>query len=207
MGRVYYKTTISPKEFIYLTAYKLTGKFVDFGTEFNVVLELQSIDASFEVFKYWNDDNNQVWVWDMDEDWRHKLIDNLVCGIDIDYIEEMIADIGFRKCCKIADDIGFCEDMTLEDLSTDMGMRKLFYCVLCEHLDCVADLDGDGYTQIKEQEWEALKEINDGDDYRDTESHNSWSEHGESEDEDEDEIVPITDEALDRIGGKVAICA
>jgi hypothetical protein len=210
MGRQYYETRVSPRDFFNITTYSDKGKFAEFANKFDVVKELQLIDESFEVFKMWDfelgDEEFEVWIWDFDEDWKHKMIDNLVCSLLINDIEKMIADIGFRECCKIANDTGFCEDMTLEDLSTDMGMRKLFYCVLDCHLDCRADLDGEGYRQITEEDWEAWRERRDDGEESD---HNSWSDHGESEDEeeDEDEIVPITDEALDRIGGKVAICA
>jgi hypothetical protein len=141
---------------------KTGGAWADFVRELDIESELWKSDANFDVSKYW-EDGKEVWVWNIDEDWKHDLIERLVC-IDIDHIEIMIANIGIRNVVKLSNDTGLIDDLTMDKLSTDMGMRMLFYCVLSEHLEIL-----DNQHEITEAEWKA------------------WERRNLSDDEDEDE--------------------
>ena len=199
MGRLYYETTVC--DLIKVEIHNDTkGAFEDYLIKLDVCRELELTDPyGFDVGKYLDEDLKDIWVWNIDEDWRHNLVDRLASTVNIDYIDEMLSGLGFRNVFKFVNDTGMFDDMTMDDLSTDLGMRKLFYGVLDYHLHLWEDCEVDYQTEITKEKWDEW------------ERRNEWSEHEDSDDEDdeedEDEIVPITDEALDRIGGKVAVCA
>lgn len=201
MGRLYYETTIC--HLIRVEIHNDTkGAFEEYLMKLDIVRELQLTDSNgFDVSKYCADEDTDedTWVWNIDEDWKHELVDRLASTTNIDYIDEMLSGIGFRNVFKIVNDTGMFDDITMDDLSTDLGMRRLFYGVLDYHLHLWEDDETEYQKQITKEKWDEW------------EGRNEWSDHGDSEDEDdeddEDEIVPITDEALDRIGGLVARCA
>ena len=200
MGRLYYETYRNPVtddfQLIQISYMEETkGEFEKFLSGLDIIRELQLTDANgFDVSKYW-EDGKEVWVWNVDEDWKHNIVDRLASTIGIDYIDLMLSGIGIRNVFNLVNESGMFEDMTMNDLSTDLGMRKLFYGILDYHLECLED-DRDGRKEITEEEWNMWEERNNLSDNDDDET-----------EEDFDEIVPITDEALDSIGGKVAMCA
>ena len=198
MGRQYYKSDTHREGsgiFIYMRYYEdetgsvVEGAWANFCETLDVIAEIKKDDDEYDDKMYVINGVETERFVSIDEDWRHNLIERLVC-IRIEHIEKLIADIGIRNAFKLANDTGLCEDMTLEDLTTDLGMRKIFYCLLDEHLTINVQ-----FEDATEDEW--FDFIETGENY--------WS--GDEDSEDDDEIVPITDEALDRIGGKVAVCA
>jgi hypothetical protein len=157
-----------------------------------IEMYLHKDDDELERISTIEDDGAEVWVWNIDEEWKHNLIERLIEDLEIVDIERLIADVGIRKAFKMADDTGFNEAMTMEELSTDMGMKKLFYCVLNEMLEFVPD-ELDSFEEITEAEWKVYNE-------------REWSDDEESEEE-EEEVVVREEQDLNAISGLVATAA
>jgi hypothetical protein len=133
------------------------------------------------------------WVYNIDEEWKHPLVDRMCCEIDINDVEKIIGEIGIRKVMMKYKESDYYNDYTFPDLSTDLGIRQVFYMLLDERLG----INEEYYEELTKQEYD------------------EWiDEHIPADDDDEEEeddndgaIVPITDEAFARIGGGVAPCA
>jgi hypothetical protein len=76
------------------------------------------------------DDDNTI-GYNMPENWRHLLIDDLCGSPSIDDVEIFLGELGFRKAFRLANECGcYEEDDYKEALTTDGGLRRLFYAVL-----------------------------------------------------------------------------
>jgi hypothetical protein len=130
------------------------------------------------------------WVYDISEDWKHPLVDRMCMEIDIDDAEKIISEIGIRKVMKKYKESDYYNDDTFPDLSTDLGIRQVFYVLLDERLN----INDEYYEEITKQEYDEWidEHIQEDDDDE------------EDEDDNDGAIVPITDEAFVRIGGGVA---
>lgn len=152
MGRMYYKSeTTNVMDFLKIEIFdNKCGAFERFAGEIDLMREVEKDDSELEMTKYWID-GKELWVVSIDEEWKHNLFGRLVC-IDINLIENIIGDVGIRRAFKIVDECGINDDsMTLEELSSDIGMRKIFYCILDQQLGI-----NDGFDEIDEDEWDAL---------------------------------------------------
>jgi hypothetical protein len=149
--------------------------------------ELNQDDDDFH-FDNTNVNERWEWVYSISEEWKHTLFDRLVMEIDIDDAEKIIGEIGIRKVMKKYKESDYYNDDNIPDLSTDLGIRQVFYILLDETLK----INEDYYEEITEEEFDEWFAVL----------------FQEDDQEEEDEaIVPITDEELDRIGGVVAMCA
>jgi len=138
--------------------------------------------------------------YNMPDGWKHKMVDEFINDMSIQDIKTFINDIGFIKCVELVNNCEFYEEEegSLKALLTNDGLRRFFYCVMYEMIEIA-----DGVEETNIPTWQVHfgdywdpNHINDSDDDNDDDS-----------DDDEEQIVPITDEALDRIGGAVAMCA
>jgi hypothetical protein len=130
----------------------------------------------------------------MPDNWKHKMIDNYLLEIGVNDIEKFIGDIGIRKAFRFADECEFYEEENYKEaLTSDEGLRRLFYAILWGLIDINdrVDYDDNDYiTEFNEEEYNTKM--------------------GEDDDDDEEEDyefavpLPITDEAFAKIGGGVA---
>lgn len=153
---------------------------------------IDSID--FDAEMTW-DDSDYIWAgngsgdeavyyFNISEDWKHTLIDRLVMDIDIHKVEKMINEIGIRHVMWIVNRCDYFQDEK-PDFETDMGFRKVLYCIL-DYIIGIGD-----FEEIDEDAW------------------NRWNEETfpSNDTDDEDETDDETDDDDEDIGGKVAPCA
>lgn len=134
----------------------------------------------------------------MPDDWKHSMVDGFASNIDIDDLEQYIGEIGIRKAFRLADDCGFYdEDDYKKALTTEEGLRRLFYAILYGLIDINENSSsiGDPYIRTYETNDEYVDAI------REAEEEEEGTEEEETEDEDEEE----QDVAL--ISGSVASAA
>lgn len=128
-----------------------------------------------------NEDGGKI-GYNMPENWRHLMLDQLACVPTIDEVEIFLGELGIRKAFKLADECGYYEEEDYKEaLTTDGGLRRLFYAVLDALILTNDELDEIEIGQYRE-----------------------WFDDDEEDEEDEDAIVPITDEEFEKIGGAVA---
>jgi len=140
--------------------------------------ELEGYDEGFVMER--NFVNTRLeYVYNIDEEWKHMLVDGLATNTDIDVIEKIIGEIGFRKVMEKVHNCDYYQD-ALPELWTELGIRQVFYILLEEFVK----INDEFYKEITEAEY------------------NEWFD--EDDDEDDDAIVPITDEEFEKIGGGVA---
>jgi hypothetical protein len=147
--------------------------------------EMEHDDNEFE-WKY-HYSTKKEWFYSISEEWKHTLFDRLATEIDVDVAEKIIGEIGIRKVMKKYKESDYYDDDTFPDLSTDLGIRQVFYILLEDTLYIRED-----YEEITKEEYDLVEDEEDDTD---------------DEEEEENEIVPITDEAFALIGGGVAPCA
>jgi hypothetical protein len=170
------------------------GAWAEFVNGFKMEDELlMETDYEYMLITRNDSDGRAVWIWRIDEDeWRHRMVDRLCVEMDFGLIEKLIADIGIMNAFKMATDTGLMDAVEMEELGTEMGIRKLFYCVLDAHLYFN---ETDQFEEISAAEWEA---------YDDAEP----ADTDDDEDEEEQEVIPlITDDAFVRIGFATPPCA
>jgi hypothetical protein len=87
-----------------------------------------------------DDDNSIGYI--MPEDWKYTLIDNLAMIPTIDEIETFIGELGIRKAFKLADESGFYEEEDYKEaLTTDEGLRRMFYMILYTLIEVDKDIE------------------------------------------------------------------
>jgi hypothetical protein len=157
-----------------------TGAWANFVDTFDVLEQLQKEDWDCFYMEAKDEDGTPVWVWKMDEDdWKHTLVDRLCVEMDFGLIERLIADVGIMNAFKMATDTGLMDAVEMEELGTEMGIRKLFYCVLGEHLYFN---ETDQYEEITKDEWLAYDERM----WNDDSDKDSDEDEEDSEDEEDD---------------------
>jgi hypothetical protein len=96
-----------------------------------------------------DEDNDDTIGYNMPENWRHLLIDYLCGSPSIDDVEIFLGELGIRKAFRLADECGYYEeDDYKEALTTDDGLRRLFFVVL----DALI-LTNDDLTEVEEDEY------------------------------------------------------
>ncbi len=164
--------------------------------DWNEELELDDEDN----FKYdvcVINDGNYEWrefAYNINEEWKHPLVDRMCEEIDIDDIEKIIGEIGIRNVMKKYKESDYYNDDNLPDLSTDLGIKQVFYVLLDE----ILNINDEYYKEITKEEYDEWIEshIQEELDYDE-----------EEEDDNDGAIVPITDDAFALIGCGVASCA
>ena len=122
---------------------------------------------------YWNSDTLAKWLDDIDfdelverydegfdsinkeptyyfnirEDWKINLLDNLADFIDIKMAEKIIYEMGIRHVMRIVKQHDYWGD-NMPDLTEDTGIRQVIYCLL----DYIIEIN-DGYVEINEDEY------------------------------------------------------
>jgi len=144
--------------------------------------------------------------YNMPDGWKHTMVDECINDMSIEDIKIFINDIGFIKCVELVNDCGFYEEEegSLKALLTNDGLRRFFYCVMYEMIEIA-----DGVKQNVEitEYQETFGDYWDPNHTNDRDDEEEEDDNDDDSDDDEEQIVPITDEALDRIGGVVAMCA
>ena len=139
---------------------------------------------------------DEIWIgYAMKDGWKFELINHLVENINVDNCDKFIGNYGIRKACKVMLNNGFGDE--LPDLTTDSGIQQLMFHILYDIIIIdseVKKIERDEYDKFFGGEIEEEEEEED-------------EEEDEYDEEDFEAIVPITDEAFDRSGGRVAICA
>lgn len=191
MGREYYKSKLSLNELIKIQYFdgNTTGLLADFIKRLDIP-KLIVKDEDFEMESY-SVNGEEVVVYNLNENWKCLLMEEIMLAVaSVENMESIIAEVGIRKVFKISNDLGWNDDVTMAELSTNEGIAKLFYCVLYSLITFDENAEEMDYGEWEESlGWEV------------------WQNDEEEDEEDDDRIVPITDEELDRIGGKVAMCA
>jgi hypothetical protein len=210
MAREYYKSKLPFRNLIWIDFYQdeaRTGAWADFVNNLDILKHMVDCDEDFEMESYWVN-GEELLVYNLHSDWKENVVKHIIENMDINHIEKIIGDFGMRKLFSMADTLWSDRTITadeegwndkpdewwhnympaFEELSTDVGIKKLFYCLVWEQIQMY-----DEYEMMSEEEW--------------NESLNWQIMNNQDSDDDDDRIVPITDEALDMIGGKVAKCA
>ena len=147
----------------------------------NFVKWLNNIPLGIEDFDDWefggwkNDyfvySNGVQSGYNVPEDWKYSLIDYLCCLPTIDEVEIFIGELGIRKAFKLVDEYSYYEEENYKEaLTTDDGLRRLFYCIL----DVIITINPK-LTEITKKEYNNIKNR-----YED-------SDNDEEEDSDNDE--------------------
>jgi hypothetical protein len=129
------------------------------------------------------------------EDWKYKFVDKCSAEIDIKKIDKYIGEIGFRLAFKFACECEFYEEEDFKEaLSTDAGVRRLFYAMLWGLIDindrCNTDNNMPYFEEVDKDAYEEMM--------------------NPAEDEEVIEyefVVPITDDAFAKIGVATPRCA
>ena len=124
----------------------------------------------------------------MPEDWKFQLVDKCASEIDIKKIDKYIGEIGIRLAFRYACECEFYEEEDFKEaLSTDAGVRRLFYAILWGLIDINDKGENDDETYITEyNEEDYMEQMSPDDD--------------EVDDNYEFAIPVITDEAFVKIG-------
>lgn len=122
---------------------------------------IEELDENDEDFMYYsasfaginvlgNMGTRKEWVYNISEDWKHPLVDRMCSEIYIDDAEKIIGEIGIRKVMKKYKNSDYYNDDTFPDLSTDLGIRQVFYMLLDERLN----INDEYYEEITKQEYD-----------------------------------------------------
>ena len=124
----------------------------------------------------------------MPEDWMYQFVDKCASEIDIKDIDKYIGEIGIRLAFRYACECEFYEEEDFKEaLSTDAGVRRLFYAILWGLIDINDKGENDDETYITEyNEEDYMEQMSPDDD--------------EVDDNYEFAIPVITDEAFAKIG-------
>jgi len=88
------------------------------------------------------------WVYNINEEWKHPLVDRMCSEISVDKIEEIIGEVGIRKVMKLYNNSDYQHN--IPDLSTDLGLRQVFYVLLDE----VIGINDKFYEEITKKEYD-----------------------------------------------------
>lgn len=137
----------------------MTGKWGKITSEVRSFMDNLDLEEYIEivaggaVFKY-----DDVSGYHLPDGWKFDMVDSIVEDIYIDDIEKYIGEIGIRECCKIIKDSDMFGD-ELPDLSTDLGLKQVFYCILYNAIEM-----NSYYEEVDEETLDkALEEADDKD--------------------------------------------
>lgn len=180
------KSLITLNEYCHINVNE--GKFWDYLKN---LIDDDDVNDYFadEVDRY-NEADRNIIGYVMPENWKHQLIDKYATEISVDDIEKYIGELGIRKAFRIADDCGFYEEDNYKDaLTSNAGLRRLFYAILWLFIDINDKYNFDiDELYVNEYDLEGYNAVMYPDDLV-------------------PEIEPITDHDLDKIGKAVAKAA
>lgn len=131
---------------------KITSEVRSFMDNLDLEGYLKNVEG-VSVAKY-----DDVSGYHLPDGWKFDMVDSIVENIYIDDIEKYIGEIGIRECCKIIKDSDIFGD-ELPDLSTDLGLKQVLYCILYHAIQT-----NSYYEEVSEETLDkALEEADDKD--------------------------------------------
>jgi hypothetical protein len=104
------------------------------------------------VFSY-----DSICGYNVPEDWRFCLIDDIAMKPTIDEIDTFIGELGIRTAFQLADECGFYEEEDYKKaLTSREGLRRMFFCILYAIIITNPEL-----REVDECEYRKIKNKND----------------------------------------------